>query len=582
MGHRDELTDEARFFLEPEQALHRQYEALRAYFVEGRPSALVAQAYGYTPGSFRVLCHEFRRDFERSGRFFKEPRRGPAKAPKRDLVRQQVVALRRRNLSVYDIQRELADKGQHISVNALSVLLKEEGFTPLKRRKQKERARHLAPERAPVADMRRLDLSPRRLPSSVAGLFLFMPLVAEIDLDALAAATGLPGSRMIGAAQALRTLLALKLLGKARHSQVMNLVFDPGIALFAGLNAVPKRGFLAGYGDRIDPRANLALLSHFAEATEKAGLLRGDSFDLDFHPVPAAAEVEPLDRHYLSRRSRAEKAILTFLARDAEHNVLLYGQAGLGKDERAGEVLRFAQYMKEHSGDYPKELVFDSQLTTYANLGKLQELSIAFITLRRRTKKLLAGIYGAPKHHWQRVTLPNLARRYRHPKVLEEQVYLRGYPGPLRQLSILDLGHEQPTILVTNQWRPKAATLITRYAQRMLIENSLAETIEFFHLDALSSVVGLKVDFDLQLTLMASSLYRMMAQRVDREYRRKKAATLFQQLFDVSGEIVISESHITVNFARRAHNPVLVAAGFADLEVPIPWLGGKRLQLRFP
>ena len=61
---------------------------------------------------------------------------------------------------------------------------------------------------------------------------------------------------------------------------------------------------------------------------------------------------------------------------------------------------------------------------------------------------------------------------------------------------------------------------MTRYAQRMLIENGISEAIQFFHLDALSSMVGLKVDFDLQITLMASTLYRLMADRIGREYEQ--------------------------------------------------------------
>jgi len=40
---------EARFFLEPVNALHRQYEALRAYFVDGLSSAEAARRFGYTP-----------------------------------------------------------------------------------------------------------------------------------------------------------------------------------------------------------------------------------------------------------------------------------------------------------------------------------------------------------------------------------------------------------------------------------------------------------------------------------------------------------------------------------------------------
>ena len=75
MGAPKHLTDPARFFLEPIQARHRQYEALRAYFVEHRPSADAARAFGYTPTLFRVLCHHFRHDPERV--FFVKPPRGP-------------------------------------------------------------------------------------------------------------------------------------------------------------------------------------------------------------------------------------------------------------------------------------------------------------------------------------------------------------------------------------------------------------------------------------------------------------------------------------------------------------------------
>jgi hypothetical protein len=69
-----DLTPEARAFLEPKNAPHRQYEALRAYFVDGEPSADVAHRFGYTPGSFRVLCHDFRKNLDRQ--FFCPPRTG--------------------------------------------------------------------------------------------------------------------------------------------------------------------------------------------------------------------------------------------------------------------------------------------------------------------------------------------------------------------------------------------------------------------------------------------------------------------------------------------------------------------------
>jgi len=244
-------SSEARFFLEPLKPLHRQYEALRAYFVEGLPSAEAARRFGYTPGAFRVLCHQFRRTQDLQEHFFREIRHGPQAAPARDPVRELVVEMRKNNLSVYDIQQELATQGHSISINSLSVLLREEGFARLPRRRDEERPPSVKPEPAEVADVRQLDLTPRSFRTRVAGLFLFVPLMQPLDLAAVAHQAQLPGSKMVPAEQALRALLALKLIGKERKSHVMNLVFDQGLALFAGLNVMPKCAYLAAYSSNI-------------------------------------------------------------------------------------------------------------------------------------------------------------------------------------------------------------------------------------------------------------------------------------------------------------------------------------------
>jgi hypothetical protein len=575
-------SPEAQFFLSPEKPLQRQYEAFRAYFAEGRPSAEVARDFGYTPGSFRVLCHHFRHDPQQRERFFQDVCRGPQSAPRRDRVRERVVALRKKNLSVYDIQRELQAEGQDISINSLSILLREEGFVRLPRRKDEERPETLRPEAAPIADVRKLDLLPRQFRTRVAGLFLFAPLMKDLDLRAFAKKAELPGTQMIPAEQALRSLLALKLIGTERKSHVMDLVFDEGLALFAGLNAIPKRSYLAAYSSRIGSKANLHFMQEWFMHVQKAGLARGSSIDLDFHTVAANTEKEPLDKHYVSRRSRSQKGVLVFLARDAEQRVLCYSNSAMPKSERADEILRFVDFWKQQTGHVPEELVFDSQLTTYGNLAKLDEQGIRFLTLRRRTRKMLAEIYARPASAWRRITLKSLTRTYRNPRVLDERIPLKDYgTEPLRQLSIIDLGHEEPTLLLTNDLRSSPATLITRYAQRMLIENGIAEAIHFFHIDALSSMVPLKVDFDLQLTLMGSSLYRLMAQKLAQPYQRATAKTIYNSLLNVGGLVEIQKKSITVTLDKRAHNPFLVDSGLADGRVPVPWLGGRALEIRF-
>src|SRR3990170_4041782 len=95
--------DLAQVFLTPRNANHRQYEALRAYFVERLPGAEVAQRFGYTLGSFHQLVHQLRRAPDRT--FFAPPAR-PGVKPS-DRVRQQILALRKQNLSIYDISAAL-------------------------------------------------------------------------------------------------------------------------------------------------------------------------------------------------------------------------------------------------------------------------------------------------------------------------------------------------------------------------------------------------------------------------------------------------------------------------------------------
>ena len=232
----------ARFFLEPSNAAHRQYEALRAFFVENLPSTEVARRFGYSPGSFRVLTHQFRQHPDRP--FFLPPQKGPQASPKTDRVRDKVITLRKQNLSIYDISRVLEESGQRVSPVALSLMLKEEGFARLPRRRDEERLPGPRPEVAEVADVNQLDLSPRSFRTQFGGLYLFVPYLAQIPLERFLEEAGFPGTKMIPAAQAIRSLLGLKLFGSARHSHVMSYVLDEGLALFAGLNVIPKRSFL--------------------------------------------------------------------------------------------------------------------------------------------------------------------------------------------------------------------------------------------------------------------------------------------------------------------------------------------------
>ena len=569
----------ARRFLVPRNPTHRQYEALRAYYVDGMASAEVARRFGYTPGSFRVLCHAFRRDPDRE--FFLPPAKGPKAAPKMDRVREQVVALRKRNLSMYDIREVLEREGNRLSPAAIAIILKEEGFVRLPRRADDERPARPGPTAAKAADVRQLNLEPRHFRTRFGGLFLFLTFLARVPLDRILGRAGFPGSQMVPAGQAMRSLLALKLFGSARHSHVMSDVFDEGLALFAGLNVIPKRSFLTEYSCRIDPQCYPKVMREWFDAAGRLGLERGASFNLDFHTIPYHGDDALVEKHYVSKRSRRQKGLLAFLAEDADRRVFCYANGELRKEQQNDEILRFVEFWKQRTGHLPEELVFDSRLTTYPNLSRLNQMGIDFITLRRRSSKILGQIHQLPASAWRQIELENIARAYRTPRVLDERIRLPAYQGAIRQLTVTDLGHEEPTLLLTNQLRRTPAHLVGRYAQRMIIENSIADGIDFFHMDALSSAVAMKVNCDLQLTLMASSLYRLLGAKIGRGYERAESRHLFRDFIDATATVNIDARHIHVSFQKRAHNPLLIATGFANTDIPIPWLANKRLGFTF-
>ncbi len=569
-----DLTDCQRFFTEPRHPKQRQYEALRAYFVEHRPSNEVARALGYSPGAFRVLCHQFR--WAPDPAYFIPPRPGPRTQPKKSAARNLIITLRKRNYSVYEISEVLKEQKVPLSPTAVREVLKAEGFAPLPRRRDEERPTYLRPTIEPVANVHAFSLAPRHGTTRCGGLFLFLPDLVRLSVDQLAAAAHLPGSKMIPAGHALRACLALKLFALERHSHVMSLVADEGLALFSGLNVIPKKSYLSEYSSRIHHAKITHLLAAWHEQVASDGLFPGHSFNLDFHSVPYYGEDPVVERHYVSARSRRQHSVLTFLAQDAQGQAFCYSNADIRKGEEAEEIFRFIEFWKKTHGEPPRHLVFDSRLTTYDRLARLDQMGISFITLRRRSPALLGEIALLPRSAWRTIELDVPTRQYRTPRVYETSAQLAG--RKFRQLFILDLGHDEPTILLSNDARTSLAKLITRYAQRMLIENALSDAVRFFHIDALSSTVGLKVDFDMALLVIASGLYRLLARRM-RGYHDAQARQIFRDLIDMPADIEITGTEVIVRFHRRAHLPIILASSLLDKPVNIPWWNQRPLRL---
>ena len=225
-------------------------------------------------------------------------------------------------------------------------------------------------------------------------------------------------------------------------------------------------------------------------------------------------------------------------------------------------------------------LVSGSQLTTYTILDELSGRGIRWLTLRQRGKTELARLDALPARDWKTYTIAR-SGRYRRPRLHEDMIKLRDISGKARQLAVKNIGRDEPTLIITNDLTSPGKNLFARYAERMTVENELDAYIGGFHLDALTSAVPLNVDLDTTLTVVAGNLYRLLALKLSR-YEHATPSTLWRDFLDATGTLHIDDSGVICALNLRSHHPVLIDAGFADLQTPIPWWDGRTLRFRFP
>src|SRR5215472_15800271 len=568
----------AEYFLHPAGASQRRYEALRAYFVDGMPAAEVADRFGYSTASVHQMATLLRRG---KMSLFTDPRPGP-KGPRKATgeLRAKVLALRAAGHSVTEISAALTAEGLPVSAQTAWQVLDAEGIGRLPRRDEGRRG---PPARLDPVQAGRLPGWPAgsALGCDHAGLLLLFPAMADLGLHDLVRAAGYPSTRALSSWQSVGTLLLAKCARKARVHHIGSLTDDTGLAFTLGLTALPKATHLGTYSWRVRRESNRKLLSGLVAALRPLGLATGEAgFNCDFHAIRHHGSDAVLERHYVPRRSQRTRAVLTFFAQDHACGEMVYANADITKAEQAAEIIAFADYWQQATGTGPGLLVFDSQLTTHKILDQLTGRGINWLTLRQRGKAELERLAALPGSAWKSATIARTGR-YRRPRLHEDMVKIRDVAAKVRQIAVKDIGRDEPTLVITHDLATPAKDLFARYSERMIVENELDAYIGGFHLDALTSGVPLNVDLDTTLTVIAGNLYRLLALKLPR-YENATPDRIWRHFLDATGTLHITPGGVTCALNLRSHHPLLIDAGFADLEVPIPWWDSRTLRFRFP
>ena len=569
------------FFLTPQSASQRQYEALRAYAFEGLPAKAVAERFGFSEATVYALAHGLR-----AGRLELFPAKpsGPKGRRVSLEVREQIAQLRKQHLSVTEIVARL--QAEHIGVSARTVerILKEAGFGKLPRRSaaQQGLSKHhtLLPETA--HDLAVEPLEPFHQDCQVAGLFVFIPYIIESGLLEVAARLPLPASGRIGKTPALLSFLALKLIGGERLCHIRQYDHDIGLGLFAGLNVLPKPSYAGSFSCLLSAplcqRLQQDLIARLRAWDPDA--FTETTINLDFHSIPHFGEQSEMEQVWCGARNKALKGANTFFAQDAQTNTLLYANADVLRKDGAEEIVHFVQYWQQLKGVVNETLVFDSRLTTYRVLGQLDQAGIKFITLRTRSARLKAQTAALDDDQWQKVKLPIPKRKHQRFLVHESEVTLTHCPQPLRQIIMKDHGRAEPTYVITNNRNLPLIEVLIIYARRWRLENKLAELVHFFNLNALSSPIMIRIHFDLLLSALASCLYRRLAQDLPR-FEHHLAPDIFRRFIDMPGQVRFDGQGFEVRIRKHAHTPILLGLKKLQQPIAVPWLEGRPLRLVF-
>lgn len=568
------------FFQAPTQTMQKQYECLRAFFVEKLPAADIAKLFGYKTSAVYSMIRDFKARHQAGTAyeyFFQAPSKGRNPKQTTDDCREIIVLLRKKYLSVPDIKTILDAQGTPLSERHIYNLLRSEGFARLPRRDNqfKQTALSNVPIQAEKSTL--LELETEEFNSQELGILLFLPYLKSYGIDKIIEQSNYPETKQLPRLNSILAFVGLKLLNVRRYTADDLWCMDRGAGLFAGLNVLPKAGWFTSYSSRITGKMNLDFLQRMHQCWCDHGML-SDTANLDFVSIPYWGEDTHLENNWSGTRHHALQSILAAIAHDPDTGIITYGDTKVRHKNESNVAVEFLDFYKQSSGQSLKYLVFDSKFTTYENLRKLDENDVKFITIRRRGKNIVDELDALPKSEWKPTRVPMAHGKTRMLNVNEQTVQIKKYGKEIRQIAITGHGKIKPALIITNDFEISQAEIIRKYAKRWLVEKTISEQTHFFHLNRLSSSMVIKVDFDLTISILAYNLYRLLAKDLP-GYENCCAQTIYEKFIVNEGVVSCDSKQIIVKLKKKRRLPMLLEAMETQLPLDIDWLNNRKLLL---
>ena len=570
------------FILYPKDRKQILYEALRKSYIEKISDKYVCAYYKINFNTFRTLKQQVSRmvkDSEDPSRlFFIESKVGKREKREPELV-DKIISLRKKNLSIPEIKAILSAHNIRVSFWKIERILKSNNIAPLARRTFRLRQQIKLPAHFKAEESHLLEISSEKFESLNGSIFLIYPILKSINIEKLVEEAGYPRTAQIGCLNSILSFLALKLINTKRLSHSNDYAHDRGLGLFAGLNVLPKNAWFASYSYRVNRDMNRRFLNALNNAVEKISQGSGN-FNLDFTTIPHWGDESVLENNWSASRRTGLKSVLALLVQDQDSRFFKYGNAEIKHSNQPDAIVEFVDFYKTNTRKI-NCLIFDSKFTTYANLSELNKDNIKFLTLRRRSEKLIEESENINKEKWKTIRLnKNYRRKHRRLMVFDSMINLKDYDGEVRQIIIKNNAREHPTFLITNDFELTLQQAILKYAKRWLIEQGISEQIEFYHLNRLNSAIVVKVDFDLTMSILADTVYKLFAAQIPgfENIKSEKIYRLFINNYACFSIDYTKTKTITIKLNKKVNLPLLYETHWFEKTIQIPWLDNYHIK----
>ncbi|MCP4653696.1 MAG: helix-turn-helix domain-containing protein [Candidatus Omnitrophica bacterium] len=559
----------------------RQYEAIRAVVVENKKISVAAKKFGYKPASLKSFINQVKTG---KRKLFPKKKRGPEKRQTSSEIIEKIINIRRKlKLNSNEIADKLTYEKLNVSARTIQRILTDAGFPKLRRRTNIERgitkSRTLISKRSGKLDVE--NLKNFTTECQIAGLFFFVPYIIESGILSVIKNCFLPESNDIQATNAALSMLALKLIGWERLSQISSFDSDNGLGIFAGLNLLPKASYITSWSYRMnEEECNNFQKKVIANFDKKYDFYKADTINLDFHTIPHYGEESELEKVWSGAKNKVIKGSNTFLAQDGNSDCIVYSSANIPRKTASCEIQNFVDYWIDIKGVVKETLVFDSKLTNYSMLNELDKQGIKFITLRRRGNKIYDNTDEISEDGWEKIKLDIPKRKYKKLRVHERKIKLDKIESNLREIVITDNGREKPTFVITNDFKMLQKTILMIYARRWHIENTLSELVHFFKMNALSSPIMVSIHFDMLLTIIAHTIYATLRREL-KGFEKKRASSIFKKFINMPGRVSYDGKEFTIKIRKRATTPILKSVKKLNQSVEVPWLDNKPLRIEW-